>query len=355
MADSEKILQDQKVVFTGRLASMPRKKAMQVVQEFGGTTPENLTRDVHFLVVGDEGYLSEIEKSRKLRKAEALQEKGVAIQIISESAFLDMLGLESKYRLENKYYPLSEILNIYKKLTPNIIHYLQKKWGLLLPTEKTNTNQYFQFKDLLYFRRINTFLSQGKRLSVIARAIQAEISPSKQLKIEFEEEKPKGKVLTLAQPESELSAEQWYETGTRYDTEKTTFQQAIEAYENALRQDPDYFPAVVNLGNVYFEIGQYARAKELYLKADTLSPKNYKVLFNLGNLYDEIGSFDQALNYFKQAIAEFPLYADAHFNIAVVYEKLGMISRAREHWEKYLQIDASGEWAEIAREHLTGR
>lgn len=331
---------------------MPRKEAMEVVRQFGGTPQEKLTRATNFLVVGDEGYLTQIDKSQKLKKAEVFQEKGVAVQIISESAFLEMVGLESKYQLENKYYSLTDILNIYQELTPKKVKYFQK-WKLLTPTRKTNTNEYFQFKDLLYFRRINNYLAQGKRLPGIAKGLQREISPSKQLAIEFDDEKPQGKVLNFGSAtETDKSAEQWYELGARYDTDEATVEQAIEAYEKSLEVDPDYFPAVVNLGNLYFEKGRYDKARELYRKADRLSPNSHKVLFNLGNLHDELGLFDQALDYFKQAIAVFPLYADAHFNIAVVYEKLGMVSRAREHWEQYLKIDNSGEWAAIAREHL---
>ena len=48
-----------------------------------------------------------------------------------------------------------------------------------------------------------------------------------------------------------------------------------------------------------------------------------------------------------------PLYPEVQLNLALLYEKLGLRRKAREHWRRYLQLDPSGSWAEIARKHLT--
>jgi len=354
MKKDQKAFANQTVVFTGKLASMSRKEAQQIVREQGGHSPESLTSAATFLVVGEEGALKQDSKSSKLKRAEELIEQGKKIQIISESNFLEMVNLDSRYRLEHKYYALSEILKIYKALRKEHIKYFQR-WGLLKPVTKTNIEEYFQFKDLLLFRKINNYLSQGKKLRSIARGLHNELFATEQLKIEFEEERPKGKILTLTQTTSpEFTAEEWYEIGDRYDADRSTYDQAIEAYERALALDPDYFPAAVNLANIYFEKGEIQQAEALYLRALTLEPASHKILFNLGNLYDEMGEYEKALEYFRKAIEQFPLYADAHFNIAVVYEKIGLILKAKAHWQTYLKIDDSGEWADIAREHLSG-
>lgn len=355
MSAEDTIFKDQTVVFTGKLASMSRKQAQQLVREHAGNAPDSLTITTEYLVVGDAGYLCDIAKSKKINKAEELIAKGSKTQIISEGAFLEMLNLESRYQLGNKFYSLTDILAIYTKLRKDQVRYFQK-WGLLKPEVKTNNAQYFQFKDLLIFRRINEYLKQGKKLRSIAQGLSRELFPSDQLVIEFQEEKPEGKVLQLKPAtEPERSADEWYDLGSSCDTDDSTYTQAIEAYENALALEPDYFPAAVNLGNLFFAKGENEKAKALYLKAYELAADNHKVLFNLGNLYDELGEYDKALEFFRKAIKEFPLYADAHFNIAVVYEKIGLIYKAKEHWQTYLKIDDAGEWAEIAKEHLSER
>ena len=44
-------------------------------------------------------------------------------------------------------------------------------------------------------------------------------------------------------------------------------QRAIALYEEILEHDPDYAPACINLGTLYFHMRQYARAEELYRRA----------------------------------------------------------------------------------------
>jgi DNA ligase (NAD+) len=82
------------VVFTGTMALMDRKTAQKKVQGLGGKTPSSVTADLDYLVIGDEGsaLLGGGEKSTKHKAAEKLQQKGAAVQIISETAFVAMLG-----------------------------------------------------------------------------------------------------------------------------------------------------------------------------------------------------------------------------------------------------------------------
>lgn len=352
MEPKEKIFENQSVVITGKLASLPRKEAQQLIRRLGGKTPSSLTKTTNYLVVGDGGYLINISKSNKLKHAESFNEQGSNIEIISESTFLELVGLDSAYKLENKYYPLSDIIKLYPTLRRDRIRYFQK-WGLLKPVVKTNIEQYFEFKDLLIFRRIDTYLKQGKSIRGIAQGLRNKMFPIKQLAINFEDEAPEGRVLEFKKPAMpEKSAEEWYDIGYKYDSHPETYDKAIEAYENALKIDSNFVPAAINLGNVYYEKGQKEKARDLYLHALKLQPTDHKILFNLGNLYDDLGDLSAALNYFKEAIQQHPLYGDAHFNIAVVYEKMAMKEEAKKHWQLYLKVDNSGEWAEIAHEHL---
>lgn len=85
------------VVFTGTMDRMPRKEAQALVIEHGGTTPSAVTAKVRYLVLGDgdhDKFMSGAPSS-KAKAAQKLAEKGAPIQIISESAFLSLVGLES--------------------------------------------------------------------------------------------------------------------------------------------------------------------------------------------------------------------------------------------------------------------
>jgi hypothetical protein len=81
-------------VFTGKLATMQRKEAEDKVKAAGGVVSSAVTAKLHYLVIGDEGspLYGAGSKGAKQVKAEELNARGANIQIISETAFLQMLA-----------------------------------------------------------------------------------------------------------------------------------------------------------------------------------------------------------------------------------------------------------------------
>ncbi len=77
-------------LFTGKMSAMERGVAEQNVQSLGGEIANSVNKDLHYLVIGNEGYQNR-EKGNKWLKAEALMSKGAKIKIISEDEFLKML------------------------------------------------------------------------------------------------------------------------------------------------------------------------------------------------------------------------------------------------------------------------
>lgn len=341
------------VVFTGKLASFPRSEAQELVRKLGGATPSGINKNVTLLVIGDEGYLKEMAKSNKLKRAEEINTDGGNVRIISETEFLEMAGLESKATLEQKFYSLERVQNVFPNIRPDLVKYFAR-WGLFKPAVKTNADQYYQFKDLLLFRQINELLSQSLPLRKIAARLVAAQSPSLQIPISFEEFKPRGQVLAMSRaPEQPArTAEEWYAIGYECDSNPETHDKAIEAYENALAQNPNYVEAMINLANIYYARRELKRARQLLERAVQFDPDNHTIYYNLGNVYDEAAELQRSLQAYQKAIALHPEYEPALFNLALVYERLGLVSKAETLWRKYLEVDPMGEWADVAREHL---
>ena len=85
------------LVFTGTLQTMKRRDAMQCVVDVGGQVGNGVTKETHFLVLGEQDFRKFAEgqtKSSKLRKAEALKQNGHDIELLSENDYLEMLGRE---------------------------------------------------------------------------------------------------------------------------------------------------------------------------------------------------------------------------------------------------------------------
>lgn len=67
-------------VFTGRMESMSRPDAEELVQRLGATPQSSVTKKTTFLVIGDEAG-SKLDKARKL-----------GVQVLSEAEFLELVG-----------------------------------------------------------------------------------------------------------------------------------------------------------------------------------------------------------------------------------------------------------------------
>lgn len=92
--DTEHPLYEKECVFTGTLSHYPRREAMQLVVDYGGTNRNSVTKKTNYLILGDTDYSRVFDgKSSKQKKAEKYKLGGQEIEIISEKVFYDMLVL----------------------------------------------------------------------------------------------------------------------------------------------------------------------------------------------------------------------------------------------------------------------
>src|SRR5262245_48098147 len=86
----------QRVVFTGRFASLTRAEAEKVVTGAGGGVAPGVSPRATMLVVGMRGWplMDSGHVTRKLAEAERLRASGKAIRGLSEVAFRELVGLE---------------------------------------------------------------------------------------------------------------------------------------------------------------------------------------------------------------------------------------------------------------------
>jgi len=82
------------VVFTGSMATLDRKQAQKSVKAVGGKAPSAVTKELDYLVIGDKGspLIGDGKKSSKQKTAERYITDGARIEIITEGAFLELLG-----------------------------------------------------------------------------------------------------------------------------------------------------------------------------------------------------------------------------------------------------------------------
>ncbi len=366
-----------RVVFTGKLASMTRQEAHQVVKQAGGEPGTTVSRQTSMLVVGMEGWplLPDGTVSNKLRRAEEINEKYHSIQIISELAFLELAGLEERKSRLKKTYSLAEVCRLLKLEPETLRHWEQFS---LISSEAGR----YDFQDILTLRMIGALLQQGVRRETIASSIRGLTSimpdtdrPLAQLRILVENPRtlladfggnritPEGQLvfnfdifsrtepLVIELPSSELTAPEWFERGQILEEEED-LEGAERAYLKALALQPHFPEAYFNLGNVLREMDRLGVAEQAYQTCVVQDPSFAEGWYNLADVQEVRGRTGEAVQSLTVALQLAPSFADAHFNLAACLQKTGRKEEANQHWSSYLKLDPSSQWAEVARRRL---
>ena len=132
-------------------------------------------------------------------------------------------------------------------------------------------------------------------------------------------------------------AERFFLAGLRYEECGAPPEKAIRAYQRAIEINPQAVGAYINLGTVYYNLGQMEAAESCYAAALSIDPDYGLVHFNMGNVADEHNDLPLARLHYETAIRLDPSYPDPHYNLALVYEKLRLHGQARRQWLSYLK------------------
>lgn len=98
MKKLENLLFRKNIVFTGGLSCMRRAEAFKKVRNVGGIPSNSVSKDTHYLVIGDKGVkrFSTRGKSSKMMSAERLVSQGHKLKILTEDEFLKLIIKKEK-------------------------------------------------------------------------------------------------------------------------------------------------------------------------------------------------------------------------------------------------------------------
>jgi len=402
------VLSGQVVSFTGTLASMTHRAALDLTERAGGRGVHSVTQGTTLLVIGEEGWALEDDgrASLKLRQALQLVSDGAGIRIAAESDWLQMLGLdERRDEIRRAHTPamLSRMLNVPVRLI--------RRWarlGLLRPVRTVGRLPWFDYREAAGARRLAGLLGEGISAEVIERSLcelsrvlagsdrslaqlnllvrddeillrdeRGVLNPrTGQRLLDFDGEASVGGGFSDSGSEcivagdlgagvagpGEWSADELFHEGCRL-SEGGDFDEAVTVFRRCLgglglgggdSLQPD--PADINfhLADALYRGGRLEAAVERYYCAIEWAPEFIEAWSQLGCLQAELEEFELAEAAFRRALSIHSSNPDVLLSFAQLLDRLGREGEAVEYWRQYLRFDSRGAWSEHARMRACG-
>lgn len=130
----------------------------------------------------------------------------------------------------------------------------------------------------------------------------------------------------------------WFSLGNAHSALKQ-FPQALIAYQQALRINPQFAKAWNNHGNSYIEMRQLANAISSIQQALRIDPEYVMAWNNLGSTYGRMQQYDESINALEQALRIDPEYASALLNLAITYNRTGDRTKMMDVYKKLREVD----------------
>jgi tetratricopeptide (TPR) repeat protein len=135
-------------------------------------------------------------------------------------------------------------------------------------------------------------------------------------------------------------------------------QEAIRYLEIASGMDPTYLPSRINLSSALVMAGEYAKVMGIVDEVLKNQPENPGAMNNkaialyLFGKADNIDTADHAIGILKEISAKNPSFSDALYNMASIQSERGRNAAAIETWKRFLKIEPTGVYAQVAKEKL---
>jgi len=144
------------------------------------------------------------------------------------------------------------------------------------------------------------------------------------------------------------SAQSQFELGNAF-YQAGQWTQAVEAYKKAIEIDPSYQAAYANLGATYYQQLQFDLAASQYEKALELNPQDGESAYNLGAIYlqqaltgsdqPDVATLNQAIEQIQNALKISPNLAEPYFSLGVAYMASSRPEEAIDAFETFLELN----------------
>jgi tetratricopeptide (TPR) repeat protein len=399
---SESVLAGRRVTLIGKLASMPRRNAEQLIREHGGKLVERF-EDSEVVIVSDESSDPKSFRTNRQLFVDDLRARVAAgeVEVLGESALWSHLGLvDSGQGVQRLYTPamLAELVQV-----PIAVIRQWHRRQIIVAKREVQRLPYFDFEDVGITRKLAQLWTAGCSFNAIERQLEnlARLLPETQrpltdpaiivqgrtllvrqgdnlaesdgqLLIHFagHERQPTSAVApeapatipmsaadVLHKPSARPGASHPYlsEDLRALATELSGNghpDQAIEAYRAVLFSGDSTAEDHFAVAELLYEQGDLPAARERYYVAIELEEDFVEARANLGCVLAELGDLGLAEAAFRGALEYHPDYADAHYHLARLLDRVHRSNEAICHWRLFVSLAPASPWADEARDRI---
>jgi tetratricopeptide (TPR) repeat protein len=153
--------------------------------------------------------------------------------------------------------------------------------------------------------------------------------------------------------ENPENVEALYQMGNVY-FDMGDFTEALQHYQRAIERDANHLPARANLAGVLQEMGEFDDAIAQYRTVVEKSPNDARAHSNLGNALYVSGKVTEAVDEFRKALKLDPENPHAHYNLGVAFADEGYYDEALVEWRKVVEVAAQSQVGEAAQRNIEG-
>ncbi len=130
---------------------------------------------------------------------------------------------------------------------------------------------------------------------------------------------------------------------------------AITEYQKILRDDANNVAAWANLGNLYYDTNQYQQAIEAYQQALALEPGLDGVRVDMATMYRKLGQYDKAIEELQSVLANDQKNPAARLNLGIILKQDKKdYQQALQVWEEFLKLFPGHPESPVVAEWVTG-
>ena len=391
-----------RVLLVGKLASMLRREAEQLIREHGGVVVERAGDGADLIVVSDEAADRKRLAANRQLFDDDLQARIASgeVELVGESELWARIGLvESGQGVERLYTPamLAELVH-----APIAAIRQWHRCGAIIAKREVQRLPYFDFEEVRVARKFAQLLDAGCTLSAVNRKLaglarllpeverpladpavvvegrrlfvqrdEGLSEPTGQLLIDFDGANPQvlgeaddGPMAIPMVAGDALHKPSARERGAdSYEAEDLRAlaaelggagepEQAVEVYRAVLFSGDSTAEDQFALAELLYLGGDLPAARERYYMAIELDEDFVEARSNLGCVLAELGEIALAEAAFRGAVEYHPGYADAHYHLARLLDRANRASEAATHWRMFMSLAPASPWADEARDRM---